>query len=109
MVHLDHLNMLPGCPSTQLSYAPWHCSYRREALLAIGDFPENSAWVRTRSSTKNSSAVAIWRIERKTCSLSTTVLAGCPGVSCAITSSGGEGMGGSCGMGLRRDHHSSQA
>jgi glycosyltransferase involved in cell wall biosynthesis len=38
---LDHSNVLPGWPSTELSYAPWHCSYRREALLAIGGFPED--------------------------------------------------------------------
>jgi len=38
---LDHSNVLPGWPSTELSYAPWHCSYRREALLAVGGFPED--------------------------------------------------------------------
>ena len=38
---LDHSNVLPGFPSAELTYAPWHCSYRREALLAVGGFPEN--------------------------------------------------------------------
>lgn len=38
---LDHSNVLPGWPSTELTAAPWHCSYRREAVLAAGGFPEN--------------------------------------------------------------------
>lgn len=38
---LDHSNVLPGWPSTELADAPWHCSYRRDALLAAGGFPED--------------------------------------------------------------------
>jgi hypothetical protein len=32
--------VLPGRPSTELTGAPSHCSYRRSALLAVGGFPE---------------------------------------------------------------------
>lgn len=38
---LDHSSVLPWRPSTELSGAPSHCSYRRSALLAVGGFPEN--------------------------------------------------------------------
>lgn len=37
---LDHASVLPGRPSTELTAAPSHCSYRRSALLAVGGFPE---------------------------------------------------------------------
>ena len=38
---LDHNTVLPGRPSTELSGAPAHCSYNREALLEVGGFPED--------------------------------------------------------------------
>ena len=38
---LDHSAVLPGRPSTELEGAPSHCSYRRNALLTVGGFPEN--------------------------------------------------------------------
>jgi glycosyltransferase involved in cell wall biosynthesis len=38
---LDHSTVLPGRPSTELSSAPAHCSYRRSALVAVGGFPED--------------------------------------------------------------------
>ena len=38
---LDHSQMLPGRPSGPLSGAPDQCSYLREALVAIGGFPED--------------------------------------------------------------------
>lgn len=38
---LDHSAGLSGRPSTELEGAPSHCSYRRDALLAIGGFPEH--------------------------------------------------------------------
>jgi glycosyltransferase involved in cell wall biosynthesis len=38
---LDHSAVLPGRPSTELTYPPSRCSYRRQALLAVGGFPEN--------------------------------------------------------------------
>jgi hypothetical protein len=38
---LDHSSVLPGRPSTELTGAPAHCSYRRSALLAVGGFPED--------------------------------------------------------------------
>ena len=38
---LDHASVLPGRPSTTLSGAPAHCSYRRSALLAVSGFPED--------------------------------------------------------------------
>jgi glycosyltransferase involved in cell wall biosynthesis len=38
---LDNSAVLPGRPSTELTGAPSHCSYRRSALLAIGGFPEH--------------------------------------------------------------------
>ena len=38
---LDHRTSLPGQPSQELGHAPAHCSYLREALVAIGGFPED--------------------------------------------------------------------
>lgn len=38
---LDHSAVLPGRPSTELTGAPSHCSYRRRALLAVKGFPED--------------------------------------------------------------------
>jgi LCP family protein required for cell wall assembly len=38
---LDQSASLPGRPSTELRGAPSHCSYSREALLAVGGFPED--------------------------------------------------------------------
>ena len=38
---LDHSAVLPGRPSGAITGAPGSCSYRREALLAVGGFPEN--------------------------------------------------------------------
>jgi glycosyltransferase involved in cell wall biosynthesis len=37
---LDHALVLPGRPSMELGAAPAHCSYRRDALLTVGGFPE---------------------------------------------------------------------
>jgi glycosyltransferase involved in cell wall biosynthesis len=39
---LDHSAMLPGRPSEELEGAPASCSYRRDALLAVGGFPEDA-------------------------------------------------------------------
>jgi glycosyltransferase involved in cell wall biosynthesis len=38
---LDHGTALPGRPSGPLAGAPAHCSYARDALLAVGGFPED--------------------------------------------------------------------
>jgi glycosyltransferase involved in cell wall biosynthesis len=38
---LDHSAMLPGRPSEELKGAPASCSYRRDALLAVGGFAED--------------------------------------------------------------------
>lgn len=38
---LDQSAILPGRPSTELTGAPSHCSYRRSALVAVGGFPED--------------------------------------------------------------------
>jgi LCP family protein required for cell wall assembly len=38
---LDHGTVLPGRPSEELIGPPAHCSYRREALLEAGGFPED--------------------------------------------------------------------
>lgn len=38
---LDHSDVLPGRPSTDLRGAPAHCSYVRRALLRVGGFPED--------------------------------------------------------------------
>jgi glycosyltransferase involved in cell wall biosynthesis len=38
---LDHSTVLPGRPSTELAVPPVHCSYRRDALVEVGGFPES--------------------------------------------------------------------
>jgi glycosyltransferase involved in cell wall biosynthesis len=38
---LDHGPVLPERPSEELTEAPYHCSYLRQALLAVGPFPEH--------------------------------------------------------------------
>ena len=38
---LDHSTVLPGRPSGELTTSPAHCSYLREVLLEVGEFPED--------------------------------------------------------------------
>jgi LCP family protein required for cell wall assembly len=38
---LDHASVLPGSPSGEMSFAPPHCSYDRELLVAERGFPED--------------------------------------------------------------------
>ncbi len=38
---LDHSNVLPGRPSTELAGPPSHCSYMRDFVLEAGGFPED--------------------------------------------------------------------
>jgi len=57
---LDHANVLPGRPSTELAGPPSHCSYAREFLLETGGFPED---MRTGEDTVVN--LALWRRGRR--------------------------------------------
>jgi glycosyltransferase involved in cell wall biosynthesis len=72
---LDHADVLPGRPSTELHRPPSHCSYRRDVLEAIGGFPEDmragedtvvnhELWRRGCSAYR---AMDVWLIHRSPC------------------------------------------